>query len=169
MCPSPLDLVSISPLPWPASHLELTLGPGYVPLWAALVFGTLGAAFANYATKLKFLLRVDDALDIFAVHGVGGLVGNVCTAFFAADYIAHLDNITVIQGGWINHHWIQLAYQLADSFAGGAYSFVGTCLILFLMNMIPGLRLRVAEEAEILGGKEGAPGPEATHHGCQHS
>lgn len=116
-----------------------------------MIFGTLGAGFANYATKLKFLLRIDDALDIFAVHGIGGLVGNICTAFFAADYIAHLDNTTVIPGGWINQHWIQLAYQLADSFAGGAYSFTGTCLILFLMNMIPGLRLRADEDAEILG------------------
>ena len=114
-------------------------------------YGVLGAAFANYATKLKFILRIDDALDIFAVHGIGGLVGNVCTAFFAADYIAHLDNVQVIPGGWINHNWIQIGYQLADSFSGGFYSFVGTSIILFVMNLIPGLRLRASEEAEILG------------------
>ena len=59
--------------------------------------------------------------------------------------------MTVIQGGWINHNWIQLGYQLADSFSGGLYSFCGTCLILFIMNMIPGLRLRANEDAEILG------------------
>jgi Amt family ammonium transporter len=124
---------------------------GYVPVWAAFIYGVLGATFANYATKLKFILRIDDALDIFAVHGIGGLVGNICTAFFAADYIAHLDNVQVIPGGWINHNWIQLGYQLADSFSGGAYSFFGTCIILFIMNMIPGLHLRADEEAEILG------------------
>ena len=44
-----------------------------------------------------------------------------------------------------------MAYQLADSFAGGLYSFCGTCLILFIMNLIPGLRLRATEDAEILG------------------
>lgn len=114
-------------------------------------FGALGAGFANYATKLKFLLRIDDALDIFAVHGMGGFVGNVCTAFFAADYVARLDGVTEIPGGWINQHWIQIGYQLADSFSGGAYSFVGTCVILFIMNLIPGLHLRASEEAEILG------------------
>jgi ammonium transporter, Amt family len=85
------------------------------------------------------------------VHGIGGLVGNILTAFFAADYIAHLDNVTVIKGGWINQNWIQLGFQLADSFSGGAYSFIGTCIILFIMNLIPGLRLRATEEAEILG------------------
>lgn len=97
------------------------------------------------------MLRIDDALDIFAVHGIGGLVGNICTGFFAADYIAHLDNMQVIPGGWLNHNWIQLAWQLADSFSGGCYSFVGTSLILFVMNMIPGLHLRASEESEILG------------------
>jgi ammonium transporter, Amt family len=120
-------------------------------VWAALIFGALGASFANYATKLKFLLRIDDALDIFAVHGIGGLVGNICTAFFAYDQIAALDGVTRIDGGWLNQHWIQMAYQLADSFCGGLYSFCGTCLILFLMNMVPGLRLRATEDAEILG------------------
>ncbi|EFX04503.1 ammonium transporter [Grosmannia clavigera kw1407] len=134
-----------------AGLVAITPGSGYVPVWAAVPYGVLGAAFANYGTKLKFILGIDDALDIFAVHGIGGLVGNVCTAFFAADYIAHLDGVQVIQGGWINHHWVQLAIQLADSFSGGCYSFVGTCIILFVMNMIPGLHLRASEEAEILG------------------
>jgi Amt family ammonium transporter len=85
------------------------------------------------------------------VHGIGGLVGNICTAFFAADYVAILDGSTHIPGGWLNHHWIQMGYQLADSFTGGLYSFTGTCLILFIMNMIPGLRLRATEESEVLG------------------
>ncbi|POS69086.1 ammonium transporter [Diaporthe helianthi] len=134
-----------------AGLVSITPGSGYVPVWAALPFGALGAGFANYATKLKFVLRIDDALDIFAVHGMGGFVGNICTAFFAADYIARLDGVTEISGGWINQHWIQIGYQLADSFSGGAYSFVGTCLILFIMNLIPGLHLRASEEAEILG------------------
>ena len=45
----------------------------------------LTSSGANYATKLKFLLGIDDALDIFAEHAVGGFIGNVLTAFFAAD------------------------------------------------------------------------------------
>jgi Amt family ammonium transporter len=61
----------------------------------------------------------------------------------------------VIDGGWLNKHWIQLGYQLADSVSGGAYSFFGTCLILaaldFLGKFIPILKLRATEEEEILG------------------
>jgi hypothetical protein len=68
-----------------------------------------------------------------------------------SDYIAHLDGVTVIKGGWLNHHWIQMGYQLADSFSGFAYSFGGSCIILFIINLIPGLNLRATEENEILG------------------
>jgi Amt family ammonium transporter len=138
-----------------AGLVAITPGSGYVPAWSAVIFGICGGIACNYATKLKYFLRCDDALDIFAVHGVGGFIGNILTAFFAADYIAHLDGYTVIEGGWLNHHWIQLGYQLADSFAGGAYSFFGTCLILgaldFIGKFVPALRLRATEEEEALG------------------
>ncbi|KAF2002780.1 ammonium transporter [Amniculicola lignicola CBS 123094] len=138
-----------------AGLVAITPGSGYVPAWAAVVFGVCGGVACNYATKLKYFLRCDDALDIFAVHGVGGFVGNILTAFFAADYIAHLDGYTVIPGGWLNHHWIQLGYQIADSLAGGAYSFVGTCIILGCLDGIgkffPIMKLRASEEEEILG------------------
>lgn len=134
----------------------ITPASGYVPAWSAIIFGMVGAAACNYATKLKFVIGVDDALDIFAVHGVGGFVGNILTAFFAADYISNLDGSNLLPGatvaeGWLNHHWVQLGYQLADSVAGFTYSFGGTCIILFTMNLIPGLSLRASEEAEVLG------------------
>ncbi|PGH11087.1 hypothetical protein AJ80_07275 [Polytolypa hystricis UAMH7299] len=131
--------------------VAITPGSGFVPPWAAVIFGVVGATTCNYATKLKYVMRIDESLDVFAVHGVGGLVGNLLTGLFAADYIARLDGSSSISGGWLNKNYIQLAYQLADSVTGMAYSFVGSCLILFLINLIPGLRLRSSEEDEILG------------------
>lgn len=68
-----------------------------------------------------------------------------------SDYIIRLDGYSTNQGGWLNGHWVQLGYQVADSAAGGGYSFIVTCLILFIMNLIPGLSLRADEESEILG------------------
>jgi ammonium transporter, Amt family len=59
--------------------------------------------------------------------------------------------MTSIPGGWLNHNWIQLAYQLAASTSGFAYSFFGTYLILFLMNLIPGLSLRASAAEEEMG------------------
>ncbi|KAI5819847.1 ammonium transporter 1 [Pyronema omphalodes] len=135
-----------------AGLVAITPGSGFVPTWAALVYGIVGGAACNYATKLKFGIGVDDALDIFAEHAVGGVVGNVLTGFFAANYIPSLDpTAPKIQGGWLNHNWIQPLYQLADSLAGMSYSFLGSCVILFCINMIPGLSLRTDQEAEVLG------------------
>lgn len=89
------------------------------------------------------------------------------TAF--SDYIAHLDGVTVISGGWINHNYIQLGYQLADSVTGFAYSFVVTCIILFIMNLIPGLSLRAPEEDEILGIDDAEIGEFAVSSTSKHS
>lgn len=142
--------------------VAITPGSGFVPAWAAVIFGVVAAITCNYATKLKFVLGIDDSLDIFAVHAVGGAVGDILTysfvrggsdnsGVFAADYIAALDGVTKIPGGWINGHWIQVAHQLTDAVTGFSYSFGMTCLILFVMNQIPGLSLRASEEAEIIG------------------
>lgn len=69
----------------------------------------------------------------------------------SSDYIAHLDGSTKIDGGWLNHNYVQLGYQLADSVSGLAYSFFGSCIILFLINLVPGLGLRAPEESEVMG------------------
>ncbi|KAI0428678.1 ammonium transporter [Xylaria sp. FL1042] len=131
--------------------VAITPASGFVTPWAAVIFGVVGGIGCNIATKLKFLMGADDALDIFAVHAIGGVIGNLLTGLFAADYIAALDGSTVIPGGWINHNYVQLGYQIADSVAGFSYSFVLTCVILFLMNLIPGLSLRVKPEEEDIG------------------
>ncbi|KEF52819.1 uncharacterized protein A1O9_11236 [Exophiala aquamarina CBS 119918] len=134
-----------------AGLVAITPASGFVPAWSAVIFGVVGGIACNYATKLKFFLHIDDSLDIFAIHGIGGLVGDLLTGLFAADYIAHLDGFSEISGGWLNKHWIQLAYQLADGVSGMAYSFVVSCAILFVLNFIPGLQLRASEQDEIMG------------------
>jgi ammonium transporter, Amt family len=143
-------LVGTSPHP---IQLILAITPacGYIPVYFAVPVGIVSAILCNLATKLKFIFNVDDALDVFAMHGIGGYAGNIMTGLFAADYVAHLDGVTVIPGGWIQHNWIQLGYQLAGATAIMAYSFTVSYLILFLMNLVPFLRLRVEEYEELTG------------------
>ncbi|KAK0720222.1 ammonium transporter AmtB-like domain-containing protein [Lasiosphaeris hirsuta] len=141
-----------------AGLVAITPAAGYVPPWSAVIFGIVGGIVCNFATKLKFLLGIDEALDVFAEHAIGGVAGNLMTGLFAADYIAHLDGATVIPGGWVNHNYVQLGYQLADSVAGFSYSFGVTCVILFLLNLIPGLSLRVSADEEELGLDDGQLG-----------
>jgi len=133
-----------------AALVAITPGSGYVGSPAAVLYGFMAGTLCNFATQLKFFLDCDDALDIFASHGIGGLVGNILTALFAQKSIAALDGST-INGGWLDHHYLQLAIHLADSSAGLAYSFIMTTAILWFMHYIPFLRLRVQDHIERLG------------------
>nr|ODN89543.1 amt family ammonium transporter [Cryptococcus depauperatus CBS 7841] len=129
----------------------ITPAAGFVGSPAAVAIGFVTAFACNFATKLKFLIGVDETLDVFASHGVGGMVGNILTALFAQASVAGFDGITAIKGGWFDHHYVQLGYQIADLSAGFGYSFVMTTIICWIFHFIPGMRLRASEEAEIIG------------------
>lgn len=134
-----------------AGLVAITPGSGFVGAPAAVLFGFMAGTVCNFATQLKFIFKYDDTLDIFASHAVGGIVGNVLTGLFAQASVAGADGVTDIPGGWLDHHWVQLGIQLADSISGLSYSFVVTTIILWVMHYIPGLRLRCDEETEIIG------------------
>jgi len=134
-----------------AGLVAITPGSGFVGSPAAVLFGFMAGTVCNFATQLKFFAGYDDSLDIFASHAIGGVVGNILTALFAQKSVAGFDGFTVIDGGWLDRHWIQLGWHLADSASGLGYSFVVTTIILWTMHFIPGLRLRVPEETEIIG------------------
>jgi Amt family ammonium transporter len=68
--------------------VAITPAAGFVKPWAAVIIGVCGGIFCNFATKLKFVLNIDDGLDIFAVHGIGGMVGNILTGIFGT-YVFH--------------------------------------------------------------------------------
>lgn len=133
-----------------AGLVGITPAAGFVNIQCAFAIGAITAAFCNGAAELKYLIGIDDGLDVYAIHGVGGAVGSALTGLFAADYISHLDGASVAQG-WMNHHWKQLGYQLAAICAVSGWSFVVTSLILLVMNYIPGLKIRMSEEEESMG------------------
>ncbi|KAJ7140611.1 ammonium transporter AmtB-like domain-containing protein [Mycena epipterygia] len=131
-----------------AGLVGITPASGYVPIYFAVPVGAITACTTHLAMDLKDILRIDDGLDVFALHGIGGLTGNILTGLFAADYVTALDGYSSIPGGWINGHYIQLGYQLAGCASILSYSFVVTSVLLFVMDKIPGLRLRVSAEDE---------------------
>lgn len=134
-----------------AGLVGITPAAGFVGAPAALAIGFVTAIGANYATGIKVLLKIDDAVDGFALHGIGGLIGSILTGLFADSRVAGFDGYTEITGGWINHNYEQLGWQLASSVATISYTAVMTYIILFIVDHIPGLKLRSSEEAEILG------------------
>jgi ammonium transporter, Amt family len=88
---------------------------------------------------VKFMLNIDDSLDVFAEHGIGGIVGLMFNAFFGTGQIIGLDGVnTGAVGGFLDYHYQQFYIQLAYILACVCY-------------LIPGLHLRASEEAELLG------------------
>jgi len=134
-----------------AGLVGVTPASGYIGTPASLAIGVITAIICNYSTKLKILFRYDDSLDIFASHGIGGFVGSILTGIFADNRVAAFDGTTAIPGGWINHHYMQILYQLGSSCAIMGYAFVATLIILIVMDFIPGLSLRATPEAEVIG------------------
>ncbi|XP_037025434.1 ammonium transporter 1-like [Bradysia coprophila] len=132
---------------------------GYISPASSIVFGVVGATACNMALNLKHLLKYDDALDVFAVHGVGGIIGNILTGVFAQKKYA--DDIV---GGWLDGHWMQVVYQLIDTVAGLSWSFVVTFIILWVMNKVPGFSLRVDIEMERVGLDQGELGFSCYEH-----
>lgn len=75
---------------------------GFVGSPAALCIGVVTSTACNLATKIKFWVSVDDALDVWAVHAIGGMCGAVMTGLFADSRVVAFDGVTEIDGGWIN-------------------------------------------------------------------
>lgn len=118
-----------------AGLVAITPAAGFVGPRAALLIGVV-AGFACYwgATGLKRLLRADDSLDVFGVHGVGGLVGALLTGALADPAISGL------QGS--------LLTQLVACLAVLAYSLVMTTVVLFIVSRFAGLRVRADDERQ---------------------
>lgn len=122
-------------------------------MYTAALVGLLTSACCFFTNKYKYLISIDEGLDIFAIHGVGGFVGDILTGFFAASWVPALDGVSgaAYAGGWWEHNWIQLGYQLAAATTCAAWSFTVSCILLFVINKIPGCHLRVKEEDELKG------------------
>jgi len=130
-----------------------TPASGFITPYGSVVLGIVAGAVCNFATKIKFWIKIDDALDVFAEHGVAGMIGLLANGVFGDSAIIGLDGVNtgLFPGGWLKHNWKQLYIQFAYVIAVTAYAFVVSALIAFVINKIPGLHLRASEEAELLG------------------
>ncbi len=127
-----------------AGLVAITPAAGAVNALGAIAIGLGAGAICYFAVELIHRTNLDDALDVFAVHGIGGIWGCIATGIFAVESIAGVKGLI---SGSFEQVWIQI-YT-----AGGtlAYSFILSFAILFVLDKIPGLGLRVSESAESQG------------------
>ncbi|KKA31143.1 hypothetical protein TD95_000573 [Thielaviopsis punctulata] len=136
-----------------------TPASGFIPLWASVVLGIVTGILCNFGTQIKFKLHIDDSLDVFAEHTIGGIIGLIFNGLFADENVIALDGVNnTMPGGGIDHHWPLLYKQIVYILAGCAYSFVVSYIIALTIDLIPGLHLRLDSHSELLGCDESLHG-----------
>jgi ammonium transporter, Amt family len=128
-----------------AGLATITPAAGFVPLWAAAVIGTVAGLVCYYAVALKNKLGWDDALDVWGVHGVGGVLGTILLGVFATSTI----NPMVTTQGLLYGESSFFFKQLIAVIGASAYAFIFTYIMLALINLIT--PVRVSESDELIG------------------
>lgn len=135
-----------------AGLVGITPAAGFVSVWLAAVIGFLTSIICAMLQDVNKWLRIDEGMDVFKLHGIGGMAGAFLTGIFASRSIAALDGATEAAGG-IDGNGIQVGKQFAEICAISAYSFTVSVCLLVVMKWIPipCMSLRVHEEAEMIG------------------
>jgi Amt family ammonium transporter len=126
-----------------AGLVGITPAAGFVSPTGALAIGVITSACCYYVTEFVVRGRVDDSLDVFGVHGVGGIVGAILTGVFATPAL------TDGAGGLLHGNFGQLVVQVKAVLAVGVYAAIATFVILKAVNVI--LPIRVSESEENAG------------------
>ena len=119
-----------------AGLVAITPASGFVGVYGALAIGAGAGLLCYIAVYLRTRVQVDDALEVFAIHGVGGIWGAIATGIFAVAAIGGT-------AGLIEGNAGQLVTQVIAIVATMVYSFVVTLVILKVLDLIPGLGIRV--------------------------
>jgi len=127
-----------------AGLVAITPASGYVDASASIVIGLGAGIFCYVGIQLTRRLRVDDALDVFGVHGIGGIWGALATGIFATVAV----NSAAVDGAAFGN-FSQLGIQAIAVLASVTYSAVMTFVILKVIDVFVGLR--VPENEEVLG------------------
>jgi len=119
-----------------AGLVAITPASGYVTPMASILIGLGAGAICYLAVQLRVKLKFDDALDVWAVHGMGGTWGAIATGLFATKAInAAGDN------GLFYGNPAQLGEQFIAVVATWIFSFVVTYVLLKVIDMVIGLRV----------------------------
>jgi Amt family ammonium transporter len=123
--------------------VAITPASGYVDVSGALIIGAIGGAVCFLsATSIKKYLKLDDSLDCFGIHGVGGIVGAILTGVFAKAAISG----TATQSGAIDGNFNQILIQLDGIGWTIGWCALATLGILYVVDRTMGLR--VPEDVE---------------------
>ena len=123
--------------------VAITPGAGFVPVWASFVIGFLVSPICYCGVAIvKKKLKIDDALDAFGCHGIGGIWGGIATGLFAQSSI----NDTARWDGLIFGDFRLFAAQLAGILITIAFAVIGTLICVAIVRIFTPLRVDQKEE-----------------------
>jgi Amt family ammonium transporter len=118
-----------------AGLVAITPAAGFVDAKGALAIGLISGLVCYWsATSLKHMLKYDDSLDAFGVHGVGGLIGAILTGVFAVKEIGGVEGSVMT--------------QTVGALATAVYCAIVTFVLLKIIDAVMGLRVSEEEERE---------------------
>ncbi len=124
-----------------AGLAAITPASGFVGPLGALAIGAVSAIICFvFSTEIKKRFRYDDSLDVFGVHGVGGIIGTLMVGVFAADFLGGVKTDLNIGK--------QFGVQLAAAAITIVYSVIATFILLKITQMIVGLRVTGQDEQQ---------------------
>ncbi|MGS0748464.1 ammonium transporter [Halpernia sp. GG3] len=125
--------------------VAVTPAAGYVSTAHALVIGIIAVAASSWVVDLRAKTNIDDTLDVFPCHGVGGIVGMILTAVFADPHI----NSAVTEPGLMFGETSLFIKHIVAIIGISMFTFFGSYFLLFITNLIT--PLRVTENYEMEG------------------
>ncbi|MFA4859444.1 ammonium transporter [Methanoregula sp.] len=136
--PSSLSMVSGAI----AGMVAITPCAGFVTPLVAVLIGAVAGVLCYYMMLVRIQKSLDESLDAWAIHGMGGLWGTLATGVFAAAAIGGF-------AGWMEGNSSQFVANALGAFAALAYSFAATWIIGTVLDRTIGLR--VTEDEEYVG------------------
>ena len=138
-----------------AGLATVTPASGYIGPLGGLVLG-ISSAFVCYwfVGFIKNIINIDDTLDVFAVHGVGGILGTLLCATLATSYFGGLGLETTV--------WAQTKVQIIGVLSISLYTLIATTIIVIIVRKLVGLR--VSEQEEKTDGLDYGSHGESSYH-----
>lgn len=131
--------------------VAITPGAGYVPVWAAIIIGLLVSPICYFGVHLvKKIFKIDDALDAFGCHGIGGIWGGIATGIFAVKEIAPGVESGAQWNGLIFGDYHLFVAQLLSIIVTIAFAIIGTLVCVGIVKLFA-KKLRVDEMDERIG------------------
>jgi Amt family ammonium transporter len=125
--------------------VAITPGAGFVGIPQSIIIGVVGAIISNIAVSIKQKSSLDDTLDVFPCHGIGGMVGMLLTGIFANQLI---HGIKDGPQGWFYGNFSFFLIQAKAMLIVVAYSFTVSFLIFKFIDFILPIRVSAADEEE---------------------